>query len=26
VVNYWERRPADVPTWNESGIYRSLRR
>jgi len=26
VVNYWERRPAEVPTWNESGIYRSLRR
>jgi hypothetical protein len=26
VVNYWERRPTDVPTWNESGIYRSLRR
>jgi len=26
VVNYWERRPTDVPTWDESGIYRSLRR
>jgi len=26
VVNYWEGRPTDVPTWNESGIYRSLRR
>jgi hypothetical protein len=26
VVNYWERWPTDVPTWNESGIYRSLRR
>ena len=26
VVNYWEQRPTDVPTWNESGIYRPLRR
>jgi len=26
VVNYWERRPTDVPTWNESGIYRPLRK
>jgi hypothetical protein len=26
VVNYWERRPTGVPTWNESGIYRPLRR
>jgi len=26
VVNYWERPPTDVPTWSESGIYRSLRR
>jgi hypothetical protein len=26
VVNYWERRPTEVPTWNESGSYRPLRR
>ena len=26
VVNYWERRPTDVPIWSESGIYRPLRR
>jgi hypothetical protein len=26
VVNYWERRPTDVPTWSESGVYRLLRR
>src|SRR6267142_48579 len=25
VVNYWARRPTDVPTWAESGVYRSLR-
>ena len=25
VVNYWGRRPTDVPTWAESGVYRSLR-
>ncbi len=25
VVNYWDRRPTGVPTWAESGIYRSLR-
>jgi len=25
-VNYWEWRPTDVPTWNESGIYRPLRK
>jgi len=26
VVNYWERRPTDVPTWSESRAYPSLRR
>src|ERR1700682_517600 len=25
VVNYWTRRPTDVLTWSESGVYRSLR-
>jgi len=25
VVNYWESRPAGVPTWSESGVYRLLR-
>ncbi len=25
VVNYWDRRPAGVPAWSESGAYRSLR-
>jgi hypothetical protein len=24
VVNYWDRRPAAVPTWRESGSYRTL--
>jgi hypothetical protein len=24
VVNYWGRRPTDVPTWSESGLYRLL--
>jgi hypothetical protein len=24
VVNFWARRPTDVPTWRESGLYRSL--
>ena len=24
VVNYWDRRPARVPTWRESGTYRGL--
>jgi hypothetical protein len=26
VVNYWERRPTGVPTWQESGVYRALAR
>ena len=26
VVNYWDRRPTRVTTWQESGVYRSLRR
>lgn len=26
VVNYWEVRPTGVPTWHESGRYRSLSR
>jgi len=26
VVNFWRRRPTDVPTWRESGVYRSLSR
>ncbi len=26
VVNYWERRPTAVPTWQESGVYRALAR
>ena len=26
VVNYWDRRPTDVPTWFESGVYRTLTR
>src|SRR5262249_58952966 len=25
VVNFWDRRPTDVPTWAKSGLYRSLR-
>ena len=24
VVNYWDRRPTGVPTWQESGVYRAL--
>jgi hypothetical protein len=24
VVNFWKRRPTDVPTWKESGRYRAL--
>jgi hypothetical protein len=25
VVNFWHRRPTDVPRWSESGLYRALR-
>jgi hypothetical protein len=25
VVNFWDRRPTGVPTWQQSGVYRSLR-
>jgi len=25
VINYWNRRPTDVPTWSESGRYRALK-
>jgi hypothetical protein len=24
VVNFWAKRPAGVPTWRESGVYRAL--
>jgi hypothetical protein len=24
VVNFWAKRPTDVPTWRESGVYRAL--
>ncbi|MCA1826029.1 MAG: 2OG-Fe(II) oxygenase [Myxococcales bacterium] len=24
VVNFWARRPTEVPTWSESGVYRGL--
>jgi len=26
VVNFWDRRPSEVPTWSESSAYRLLRR